>query len=69
MCKDRVYRVLGFFRLWPLLNRIDYLQATLVTRSWGIYCHFKAYMHLGGSNLAHAHKAPWHQQRDLKERF
>ena len=69
ICKDRVYRVLGLFRLWPLFNRIDYLQAALGTRSWNTYYHLTAYMHLGRCNLAHAHKGPWRQQRYLKEGF
>ena len=61
--------MLGLFRLWPLFNGIDHLQATLEIRSCDTYCCLKAYMHLGRCNLSHAHKAPWRQQRDLKKRF
>ena len=69
MCKDRIYRVLGLFRLWPLFNRIDHLHPTLETGSCDKYCRLEAYMHLGRCNLSHAHKTPWRQQRDLKESF
>lgn len=68
-CKDNIYRVLGLFGLWPLFNRMDQLQAALATSSCETCRHLKAYLHLGGSNLAHSHEGPWCQQRDLKERF
>ena len=61
--------MLGLFGLGPFFDRIDHLQAASESGLCGVYCGLRAYMHLGGSNLAHAHKGPWRQHRDLKKRF